>query len=292
MCHNQIAKIAGTIPEHSETVPETFSPEFRSNETVNPRDEGGNSEKSEEYELILCRCPLQPRRPHRNNEIEADERVHKPQVPRHGRKVERQQLQVGKRLFPGHSSPRERQQGIEQEKAGHRREYAQKTPLVELPHTDSLFHRHQQKSRYYHKQRHGNPPAEPVVEGHPEAVAFVEQLGHIAGQPHGIFGSVKIFAGVDKHHKKAGNHPDIVHKDNVFTRSFSFHILMILCNSRKEQFNLTDAEGVGNAVVAASGADEIAQEGSGVESFSQVSGKGSYVGAFCAVYAYLGYGET
>ena len=56
--------------------------------------------------------------------------------------------------------------------------------------------------------------------------------------------------------------------------------------------DLADAEGVGNAVVAASGADEIAQEGSGVEGFPQVTGKGSYVGAFCAVYAYLGYGKT
>ena len=45
-------------------------------------------------------------------------------------------------------------------------------------------------------------------------------------------------------------------------------------------------------MVAASGADEIAQEGSGVKGFSQVAGKGSDVSAFCAVYAYLGYGET
>ena len=60
----------------------------------------------------------------------------------------------------------------------------------------------------------------------------------------------------------------------------------------KKRFNLPDAECVGDAVVAASGADKIAQEGSGVEGFSQVTGKGSYVGTFSAVYAYLGYGET
>ena len=56
--------------------------------------------------------------------------------------------------------------------------------------------------------------------------------------------------------------------------------------------DLVDGEGIGEAVVAASGADEIAQEGSGVEGFSQVAGKGSYVGTLCAVYAYLGYGKT
>ena len=65
----------------------------------------------------------------------------------------------------------------------------------------------------------------------------------------------------------------------------------ILANMEKLA-DLVDGEGIGEAVVAASGADEIAQEGSGVEGFSQVASKGSYVGAFCAVYAYLGYGKT
>ena len=59
MREDEVAQITGAVPERTEIIPETFSPEFRSDEPE-PRDEGREYEEAQEYPFILSRSLLKP----------------------------------------------------------------------------------------------------------------------------------------------------------------------------------------------------------------------------------------
>ncbi len=200
MGQHQISQVSGTIPQRRETIPEALAPEFVRDETVDPGNEGRQDKEPEEDALLLRGRFFQPGRYDRNDQVDADERVHEPEVSAHRREVEGQALQVGKGLLPGHPAPRQWQESVDEHERQHRRKDAQKAAAIELHHSLAGFHRHQQEGRHDHKERHAGPADETVVESHPKAVPLIGQQGDIAGQP-GSIGRIEVLAGMNQHHQ-------------------------------------------------------------------------------------------
>ena len=180
---HQISEIARHIPEHAITIPETFTPHLGSDKLANKRRERRDEKQRQEHPFVARRRLFEPRRHHRNDEIDADERIHKPQMARHRWEIERQTSEVGKRLLPRHSTPSKRQERVGKHKHQHRRHHAQQATAVERRHSVALLHRHKQECRNYHKQRHTYASERAIVESHPKAIALIGKHRHIAGKP-------------------------------------------------------------------------------------------------------------
>ena len=101
----QIAYKARAVPQHVVVVPEAFAPQLRAHVAVQPRHADAHGEETDKNEFLTRPAALQPRRHHRNDKVEADERIHEPQDAAHGCEVPGNGLQVGQRLLPRHSAP-------------------------------------------------------------------------------------------------------------------------------------------------------------------------------------------
>ena len=173
---------------------------------MEPGDERREGKDAEERQFVLRAGLFEPGRHHGDDEVDADEWVHEPQMARDGREVERHHLQVVQGLFLRCASPSQRQHGIEQQEAHKGWQDAQEAPAIELPHGHTFAHRNEQEGRHDHEQRHGDTPEETIIDGYPQAVALVGQ--HRIG----IVVNVETFTRVDDHHQEAGHHANIINK--------------------------------------------------------------------------------
>lgn len=78
-----------------ELVPGAYAPQVRRHEALNPWHKSGQDKEAQEDELFARAGFLQPRRHNGNDDVEAYERIHKPQVASHRGEGEGQILQVG-----------------------------------------------------------------------------------------------------------------------------------------------------------------------------------------------------
>ena len=225
--HHEVAQIARAVPEHGEAVPEALTPKLGGDEAVDPRNECGHNEYADKDSFVLCRSPFKPWRHHRDDQVQAYERVHEPQVAGHRREVERQPFEVGEGLLPLHSAPQQRKEGVEHHEHQHRREYPGESLSVELSHRHSVLHRDQQECRHDHEKRNAGPCHKSVIERYPEAVCFIGKHRHVACQTRAVR-SVKILAGMDQHHKETCDHADVVDEGNPSRRLFPVQCQLIV----------------------------------------------------------------
>ena len=91
---------------------------------MQPGRERGEGEDAEEYPLVLGTGPFEPRRHHGYDEVEADERIHKPQMNTILGKVEEHHLQLLYSLVPCQFAPQSWRHRIEHQKADEWRQNA------------------------------------------------------------------------------------------------------------------------------------------------------------------------
>ena len=170
---HEVAQIAGAVPQHVETVPKALAPQLVADKAVQPRHGRGEDKYPDEYLLLLCRSLLKPRRHDGNNQVEADEWIHEPEVAGHRGEVPRQAAEVGPRRLPCHAAPSQGQEAVQQHEDNHRGQDAQETATIEVGHAGARLHRHEQKGTDGHEQWHGDAAKGSIVEGYPEAVSLI-----------------------------------------------------------------------------------------------------------------------
>ena len=221
---DKVAEVAGAVPEHVEAVPEAFAPQFVAHEAVQPGHGRREDEDVEEQTFVLCGSLLEPRRHDGDDEVEADEGVHEPEMSGHRREVPGQTAQVVHRRLPRHAAPSQRQEAVEEHEDNHRRQDAEEAPAVEVGHAHARLHRHKQESADGHKERYGDAAKCSVVEGYPEAVALGGEHRHIASQS-AVVGTIEVLAGMHQHHQEASDDANPVDEGDAVFSSFSllFH---------------------------------------------------------------------
>ena len=153
VCHHQIAQIAAEVPQHVIFVPETLAPHLAA-EAVEEGNAGADGEEQQEEALFGSSGLAQPGRHDGDNQIDADERVHEPEVSGQGGEVEQQAAQVLAGGVPADLSPCHGQGGIEHKEDEEGGQDAQETFLVKLPGGHFLAHGRQQEGGHNHEQGH------------------------------------------------------------------------------------------------------------------------------------------
>ena len=217
---DEIAQIAGEVPQHVVIVPEALSPHLAA-PAVEVGHAGGHEEEADEEPLLPCRGLLQPWRDEGDEEVEAEERIHEPQVSGHRREVERQAQQVGERLIHGQLSPQQGQGAVKNHEHEEGWQDSRGTLAVELPHGLPLPHGREQIGGHDDEQWHRHS-REPVVERHPQTVVLGAQQRLRPCEV--ALGSVEVLTGVDEHHEEAGEHAYIVKEYD----SLLFHLSLII----------------------------------------------------------------
>ena len=77
MCYDDIAQIAGKVPQHVIFIPEALSPNF-SAPAVQIRNACRQKEQSDEEPLFTSACLFEPRGYDRDEQIYAYQRIHEP----------------------------------------------------------------------------------------------------------------------------------------------------------------------------------------------------------------------
>ena len=183
-----------------EMIPEAFAPKLRLHESAQERHECADDKKGYEAKLFLRLALLKPGRDNGDNQIKADERIHKPEDATHGSEIPGYGLQVSHALFPIHGAPEQRYQGVCHQEEDEGRQDVQEPTLIERTHGLTGLHRHQQISRYHHKQRHTATGYSSIPECHPEAVALIGKHGGTASQARRIR-CIEILTCMYKHHQ-------------------------------------------------------------------------------------------
>jgi len=134
--------------------------------TVQVRHAGRQQEQPDKETFFFGRRLAQPGRDDRDEQVDADQRVHEPQVSGQRREVQEYPRQVFERGCSVDLPPQHRQGAIKYHEYEKRRQDADATPAVELPHGLPFLHRCKKKSGDYYKQWHGHT-RETVVHRHP-----------------------------------------------------------------------------------------------------------------------------
>ena len=141
---DEVPQVAGAVPEGSERIPETLAPEFRGDEPE-PRDKGREYEEAQEDPLVFRGDFLKPWRDHRDDDVEAYQRIHEPEVTGHRGEVEGQQFEISQGLLPGHPAPKQRKEGVEEKEEHERGKDPAEAVLVERGHRLARFHGDEQE---------------------------------------------------------------------------------------------------------------------------------------------------
>ena len=212
--HDQVSEESGEVPQHVVFVPETFSPQL-TEPAVQVGHAGGQGEQGDEEAFFFGCCFAQPGGDDGDEEVEADERVHEPQVAGQAGEVQQEARQVAGGRCAVNLSPQQGQRAVQQHEQDGGGTYAQEALAVELPHALSFLHGHQQVGGDNHEQGDGHA-RKAVVQGYPEAVCFVLQEGLGSGHFACPCRSVKILTGVYHHDQQAGEYAHIVQESNAF----------------------------------------------------------------------------
>ena len=217
VCHYQIAQIAAEVPQHVILVPETLAPHLAA-EAVEEGNAGAQGEEQQEEAFLGSRGLAQPGRHNGDEQIDADEGIHEPEVAGQGGEVEQNAAQVLAGGVPANLSPCHGQGGIEYKEGEERGQNAHEAAFVELPGSGLLAHGSQQEGGYNHEQGYGHA-GEPVIDGYPQAVCLG---GKIGGGPHHVCGigrTIVVFTCVNQDYEKTGKYADVIQKRD----SFFFH---------------------------------------------------------------------
>ena len=212
MGKDKIAEIAGTIPEGGILIPETLAPKFGRDKAVEPRRERGECKDGEENPFLAGSGPLKPRRNDRDDEIDAYQRIHEPQMAGYRRKVERHHHQRFQGFTPCHGAPQGGKNGIQDKEYYKWRKNAKEAATVELTHRHVTADRDKEEGGDNHKQGDGDAAEESVIDRDPQTVGFIGYLGdwtHV----------VKHLAGMNQHNQETGCHTDVIDKCNAFFHS-------------------------------------------------------------------------
>ncbi len=104
VCHYQIAQIAAEVPQHVILVPETLAPHLAA-EAVEEGNAGAQGEEQQEEAFLGSRGLAQPGRHNGDEQIDADERIHEPEVAGQGGEVEQNAAQVLAGGVPANLAP-------------------------------------------------------------------------------------------------------------------------------------------------------------------------------------------
>lgn len=121
-------------------VPEALTPEL-AEEIVEVGHTCGEREEADEEKLLFSRRFAQPWRDYRDDEVEADERIHKPEMTGKGGEVERYTGEVVQGCRSIDLSPEHGQCAVEDQETNEGRQDAQGAVTVERPHAFAFFHR-------------------------------------------------------------------------------------------------------------------------------------------------------
>ena len=216
---HQIAQIAAEVPQGMVFVPEALSP-YLAPQTNHEGHAGAHGKEQQEEAFLAGGSLPDPGRNHGDEQVEANEGVHEPQVAGQGGEVEQQAREVGPAGVPSYLPPQHGQGAIEHGKDEHGRKDAHEAAAVECPHRLAFPHGHEQVGRHNHEQGHRHA-GESVVDRHPQTVGFVGKIGCGAYHIGGIGRAIIVLGGMDQHHQKACHHAYVVQKYDSFF--FSFH---------------------------------------------------------------------
>ena len=134
-------------------IPETLAPHL-SEEAVEIWHKGGDKEEADEETFLPGRGFSKPRRYDGDEEVEADEGIHEPQMAGKRREIERYAREIAHRCLTVDLIPQHRHSGIDHHEEQKRRKNPPGPSLIKLHRCLPLLHGHKQERRDYHEERH------------------------------------------------------------------------------------------------------------------------------------------